>query len=281
MENSESNTSVTTNSTQDVDCPIMKSKRIHGALSLVLILLAAFLFAETIKSLKEYRYVGGGISPSNAITVSGEGEEFAVPDTAEFTFAIIEEATTAGEVQDTAKEKANDAIKALVEQEIEEKDIKTIAYSLRPKYEWRADSTCVRYNCEKNRVQVGFELNQSVRVKVRDLDRAGEMLELVTSKGVSSVSGLTFTIADEDNVMADARKQAIDEARTKAEKLADDLGVSLVRIVGFSEGRQERTYVQDMNEMKMFGGVSTESTLAIPAGENRIVSNVNITYEIR
>ncbi len=272
-----------TDDVKSVACHTVGSKRIYGTLSLVLILLAAFLFAETIKSLKEYRYVGGGVAPSNTITVSGEGEEFAVPDTAEFTFSIMEESVTAGEVQDAAKVKANDAIKALVDQGIEEEDIKTIAYSLRPKYEWKADPACVRYNCEKSRVQVGFELNQNVRVKVREIDRAGEMLELVTSKGVSSISGLTFTIADEDSVMADARKQAIDEARAKAEKLADDLGVSLVRIVGFSEGRQGQSYLHDMNEMKTFGAVSMESnsTVTVPAGENRVVSNVNITYEIR
>lgn len=267
---------------------LVRSKRIQSALSLVLILLAAFLFAETIKSLKEYRFVGGGIAPSNAITVSGEGEVFAVPDTAEFNFTVLEEAATSAEVQNLATTKASEAIKALTDAGIEEKDIKTVAYNLYPKYEWKTSTNCVRgFPCEQNREQVGFELNQTVEVKVRDLDRAGEMLEAVTGKGVSSVSGLSFTVADEDGIQADARKQAIDDARAKAEKLADDLGVSLVRIVGFSEGGGGYApvmYARDMMEQSAMGGVSDEmmkTSAVIPSGENRVVSNVNITYEIR
>ena len=261
---------------------MFNSGRIHSTILIVLILLAAFLFAETIKSLKEYRYVGGGIAPSNAITVSGEGEVFAVPDTAEFTFSIIEEADTAEEVQNLATEKANAAIKALVDSGIEEKDIKTVNYNLSPKYEWKEELNCLRYPCPQNREQVGFAINQSVSVKVRDLDRAGEMLELVTSKGVSSVSGLTFTIADEDTLREEARKHAIDEAREKAEKLADDLGVSLVRIVGFSEGGGYPVmYARSMEAG--FGGamMDMEESVSVPAGENKVISNVNITYEIR
>ncbi len=279
----EKSTLETTSNTETGCSTLMQSGRIYRSLSLVLILLAAFLFAETIKSLKEYSYVGGGIAPSNAITVSGEGEAFAVPDAAEFTFTILEEADTAGEVQASATTKANNAINALTDKGVVEDDIKTISYSLYPKYEWKADTQCLRYPCEKNRVQIGFELNQSFRIKVRDLDRAGEMLELVTIKGVSSVSGLTFTIADENGVKAEARKQAIDEARSKAEKLASDLGVSLVRIVGFSENgyAQKQAFMRDTMEENSFGGTAMSTTPAVPAGETRVVSNVNITYELR
>jgi len=274
----------TTKTTEGVSSEsLLQSRKIHGALALVLILLAAFLFAETIKSLKEYRFVGGGIAPSNAITVSGEGEVFAVPDTAEFSFTVLETAATSAEVQAAATTKANDAIKALVDLGIEEKDIKTVAYDLYPKYEWRTNTTCVRFPCEQNQVQVGFELNQTVQVKVRAIDRAGEMLEAVTGKGVSSVSGLTFTVADEDGIQADARKQAIDDARAKADKLASDLGVSLVRIIGFSEGGVPPVmFARDSAQtLGMGGDEMMKSSVSVPTGENRVVSNVNITYEIR
>ena len=276
----------TTKTTEGVSSEsLLQSRKIHGALALVLILLAAFLFAETIKSLKEYRFVGGGIAPSNAITVSGEGEVFAVPDTAEFSFTVLETAATSAEVQAAATTKANDAIKALVDLGIEEKDIKTVAYDLYPKYEWRTNTTCVRFPCEQNQVQVGFELNQTVQVKVRAIDRAGEMLEAVTGKGVSSVIGPAVTVADDYGIQADARKQAIDDARAKADKLASDLGVSLVRIVGFSEGGVPPVmFARDSAQAFGMGGDGDEmmkSSVSVPTGENRVVSNVNITYEIR
>ena len=258
------------------------NKRIQSAAVLVLILLGAFLFASTINALKEYRYIGGGIMPTNTVTVSGEGEVFAVPDTAEFTFTIIEEGTTVGEVQDAASEKAGRAITALKEAGIEEKDIKTLSYDLRPKYEWQP-VVCVRFPCERTQVQVGFTLNQSVRVKVRDIDTAGDMLALVTDAAVQSVSSLSFTVADEDGLKAEARKLAIDEAQEKADRLAQDLGVTLVRVVGFNEDHYWPMYGM-RSQVEAIGLGDADMVAAapvLPVGENRVTSNVHITYEIR
>jgi uncharacterized protein YggE len=274
-------------STQHESAPtvhtLAHSSRLHGTVVLVLVLLAAFLAAQTFKSVKEIGYVGGGIAPTNAISVSGTGEVFAVPDTAEFTFTVMEKGDTVSAVQDAATKKANDALDALKQSGVQEKDIKTVAYELQPTYEWQP-VTCVRFPCDRKQVQTGFSLTQSVRVKVHDLDKAGELLQTVTSKGVQSVSSLTFTIADEEAVRADARKQAIDQARTKADTLASDLGVSLVRIVGFSEnGNYPIMYASDaMKAAPAAMGVAESAPVpSIPAGQNRITSDVTITYEIR
>jgi uncharacterized protein len=275
------NTETNTNTPAGQDT-LSTNKRIQSAAILVLILLGAFLFASTINALKEYRYIGGGIAPSNAITVSGEGEVFAVPDTAEFTFTITEEGATVGEVQDAASEKADRAISALKEAGIEERDIKTLSYDLHPKYEWQP-AVCVRFPCERTQVQVGFTLNQSVRVKVRDIDTAGDMLALVTDAEVQSVSSLSFTVADEDGLKAEARKLAIDEAQAKAERLAQDLGVSLVRVVGFSEDHYWPMYGarSQVEAIGLGDAAMAPSAPVLPTGENRVTSNVNITYEIR
>ncbi len=268
-------------------CSILNNARIQSTLLIVFILLATFLFAETITSLKEYRYVGSPEPFVNSISVSGEGEVFAKPDTAEFTFTVLEEGATSGEVQEKSTKKTDEIVNALKEKGVEEKDIKTVGYDLYPKYEWVADTRCVGYPCNTNQKQVGFELNQTILVKVRDFDKAGELLELVASKNASNMSGLTFTLADKDSAKAEARKQAIEKAQEKAEKLAEDLGVTLVRINGFSEDGDYG--------VPMYGGygggygagdamMSAESKAmpaTVPAGENRIVSNVYITYEIR
>lgn len=261
---------------------LSNSRQIHGVLILTLVLLAAFLFAETIKSLKEYRYVGGGVTAANVISVTGQGEVFALPDTALFTFTVIEEGDTVSQVTEAAKGKVDAALAALKEKGVEQKDVKTIGYELSPKYEWQP-VTCIRFPCDRKQVQKGFTLNQSIEVKVRKADSAGELLELVTSKGVQNVSGLSFTIDDEDALQAEARKAAIDEARAKAEKLASDLGVSLVRIVGFNEdGAMPYTYAQEAGlQMKAANDVAMNAAPQLPTGENRIVANVSISYEIR
>jgi len=108
------------------------------------------------------------------------------------------------------------------------------------------------------------------------------MLEAVANAGVTNVSGLSFTIDDEDALVREARQEAIDEAKQKAKDLAKDLGVRLVRIINFSEngGQPPMYFARDM-AMGIGGTMETKSAPSIPAGENKIISSVSITYEIR
>ncbi len=255
--------------------------RLQGAAKLVLVLLAAFLFAQTLNALKEYRYIGGGVAPTNVVNVAGEGEVFAIPDTAQFNFTVLREGASASEVQRGGGEKSAELVAALKEKGVEEKDIKTVSYRVEPKYEWQPKA-CVTYPCDRKQVQVGFTLEQTFEVKVRALDSAGELIALMSEKGATGVSNISFTVADEDDLWAQARKLAIEDAKKKAEGLSKELGVSLVRIVGFYENNTDVS-VPYMRTMEKDESQSFESMPAavVPAGENRFVSAVEVLYEIR
>jgi len=121
-----------------------------------------------------------------------------------------------------------------------------------------------------------------MEVKVRDLAKAGELLTGIGEVGVSNVSGLSFMIEDEDNVKNEAREQAIKEAREKAKELAKQLDVSLVRIVSFNEGGNYPIYYSRVATPEAYGmGGDAKAVPDIPTGENRIISNVTIVYEIK
>lgn len=246
-------------------------------------MLALFLLVSTISELKAYRFIGSGVTATNTISVSGMGEVFAVPDRAEFTVSVHEEAETVAFAQDEATKKINAIIAYLKEAGVEEKDIKTVSYNVNPKYEW-SNSACREGYCPPGKqTLIGFEVFQSVSVKVKDTKKAGELLSGVGSKGASDVSGLSFTIEDEDKLKADARAQAIAEAEEKADALAEQLGVEVVRVVGFYEdsgGYPSPYYGRGGVAMDM-AAESKAVAPELPAGENKIVSNVNITYEIR
>lgn len=263
---------------------MMHHKRFKGAVTLVLIMLTLFLFVKTVGELKAYRFIGGGVPVSNTITVTGEGEAFAVADIAQFSFSVIEEAKTVEEAQITATTKINIARALLEEAGIEEKDIKTTAYNIYPKYEY-IRSICTQFSCPPSKQELqGYEVNQTTSVKVRDTSKAGTILAEIGTIGVSSVSGLNFSIDDEDVIEREARKMAIDEAQVKAKDLAKDLGVRLIRVVNFNESGAQPYYrgIATM-EVKAFdagiggGGIAPE----ISVGQNKVTSNVSITYEIR
>ena len=256
--------------------------RTFGAAALGM--LAVFLFVLTVSALKEWRFIGSGVPATNTISVSGEGEVFAVPDIATFSVSVQEEAKEVQDAQEVATKKTNDIIAFLKGEGVEEKDIKTADYSVYPQYDYLQD-VCREGYCPPGRQELrGYQVSQTLTVKVRDTERAGELLAGVGSLGASNVSGLSFTIDDEDALQAEARALAIADAQTKAQELADQLGVKLVRVTGFYENDYgyPAPYAYGLGGDSAVRAESVKlSAPELPAGENKFVSNVNVTYEIR
>ena len=254
-------------------------KNIRGILMTTLVFLSLFLLASIVTEVKGWRYLGSGIVPTHTISVQGEGEIFAVPDIATFTFSVIKEGKDVETAQNSAATVLNKVIEYVKENGVEEKDIKTTSYNVYPRYTY-TQRTCIEFPCpQEERTLVGFEINQSIHIKVRDTKKAGELLSGVGGFGVEQISSLSFTIDDEEVLKRSAQQMAIADAKEKAQALADDLGVRLVRVVNFSElgtpmfSQFERG---SLNLQSISGEVAV-----IPVGENQIISRVNITYEIQ
>ncbi len=256
--------------------------RTFGAAALGM--LALFLFVGTVSELKSIQFIGSGVSATNTISVSGDGEVFAVPDTATFSVTVQEEAKDVKSAQEVATKKGNEIIAYLKKGGVEEKDIQTTDYSVYPQYDY-TNGVCTQggYCPPGKQVLRGFQVSQTLTVKVRDTKKAGDLLSGVGSRGVSSVSGLSFEIDDQDALEAEARDKAIAKAKAKAEVLAESLGVRIVRIVGFSEGGGGGLiyYAKAMSMDAGMGGAEIAPSPEIPTGQNKITSNVTVTYEIR
>ncbi len=262
----------------------LQKKRFFNSVVTAIILLTVFLGVKSVLTLKEYSQLGSGVYPSNVISVNGMGKVFSIPDIGSFSFSVTEEGKTVKEAQDKATKKMNAILDAVKGMGIAEKDIKTIGYNSYPKYEYQQAGICSdRYCPPGKQVLLGYEVSQTIGIKVRNTDQAGDVLTKVGSLGAANISGLSFVVDDEEKVMAEARDKAIADAKQKAEDLADSLGVKLVRIVNFSEGGNYPMPYYAMGGMDK--AVSMEASVAmapqLPVGENEVVSNVTITYEIR
>lgn len=267
-----------------------KKKLLFNSLMIMVISLGAFLIVKTINTIKDYQYIGRGVYAANVVSVSGKGEVYAVPDIASFSFSVTENAKTAGQAQDLATKKMNSILTSLKAMGIADKDLKTTGYSSYPKYEW-STPTCPQYETNDasamavpvycppgKQVLTGYEVSQTITVKVRKVDDAGTALTKVGSAGAENISGLSFVVDDLDKVQIEARNKAIADARQKAEDMAKNLGVHLGKITSFYDNSNQYPYGEGMG-----GGVvmSAKSTPELPAGENKITSQVTITYEIR
>lgn len=213
----------------------------------------------------------------NTITVSDTGEIYAKPDLALTTFSVITEAKTVAEALSKNTEKMNAVIDFVKGQGVEEKDLKTTSFNIYPRYEWYEEKAEIPPQPQGKRVLVGYEIRQSLEVKIRDLEKIGVIIEGATEAGANQVGDLQFTIDKEDELKKQAREQAIEKAKTKAEELASQLGVNLVRISNFSESSIVPRYY-GLEKVAVPG--AGEEAPQIEIGENKIEVTVTITYEI-
>ena len=257
-------------------------------------MLALFLLVLTVSALKSYHYIGTGISPTNTIQVEGEGQVVAVPDTATFTVTVQDTAPDVQTAQTKATTQGNTIIDYLKSQGIADTDIQTTDYEINPQYSY-SQGACpnvpvtqggatpaIEVYCPPGRqVLTGYQVSETLTVKVTDTSKAGTILAGVGSKGASNVSGLSFTVSNQDALQEQAQQKAIAEAQGKAQALAKSLGVQLVGIVSFNENNNNvGIYPMAFATNASAGGASAPAP-EIPAGQNTIKDDVTITYEIQ
>ena len=155
---------------------------------------------------------------------------------------------------------------------LDDKDIKTTGYNIYPQYKYS------QYGGQPT--ITGYQVNQSIEVKIRDLDKVSNILDGVISAGANIVNQLSFEIDNPDALKAEARAKAIADAKKKAGELQSQVGISLGKIVNFSEntGGYPVPIYYDAKGIGMGGGGGGPS---IHTGENEISVNVSITYQIK
>lgn len=252
-------------------------EKLGALLLLVASIFVALLAIDTFKGLFEPRPPMG-----NVVSVEGTGRVTAIPDIATVTFSVREEAQTASNAQDTAAKKVNVALAVVRELGVEEEDIKTTSYNVTPKYS-RAVPCYSAYCPEYEQRVTGYIASQTVEVKVRDTAVVGEVLSALGDAGVSNLYGPSFTVDDPEALKAEARKMAIEDARSKAKTLAKDLKVNLSRVTGFWEqtGPYYDTKAYGLGGADAYIESAVLESPELPVGESEIVVRVSVTYEIR
>lgn len=256
------------------------NKTIRIASASVLVLLALFLFAQTVST---FQNMGRSEYPAtDVITVNGDGQATLAPDVARVSFTVENTSATVAGAQDATTKQANAAIDYVKSQNIAEKDIKTLSYNISPQYSYpnpcTAGAACPPYGGSPK--VTGYRVSQTVQVTVRDLSAVGTLLGGLGKLSVQNVSGPDFALDDSTAGYNAARADAIEKAKIQANQLAKQLGVRLGKIVNYSESSGGYA-VPTMYGMGGDRAVKAEATPTVPVGENTYNASVSITYEIR
>jgi hypothetical protein len=206
------------------------------------------------------------------ITVSGQGSVFGEPDVAIATLGVQADAATVGDARAQAAESMNAMVQSLKDGGVDEKDIQTTQYYVDARYDFSDNRQTI----------IGFTVSNIATVKVRDIDKTGELIDAAITAGGdrARVQGLTFTIDDPAALQDEARVEAMADAKGRAETLAQAAGAELGKPRSISEGGGPAPIVFDAARSGAFLEQAAADT-SIETGQLEVVVQVAVVYELK
>lgn len=239
---------------------------------ILLVYLIVFLGVLIRNELRKYDNIGMADKPERTIRVEGEGKVSVKPDVAMTTMGVTTEFPTVAEAQQKNTETVNKLVTRLKELGIDSADIQTRDYSVYPSYDYPTN--------ESPKLR-GYTISQSVAIKIRNLDKANQVLGLAAEVGATNVNGIQFTVDDKDAYLEAARTEALKKVNEKARALSSMLGLNLASIVSYDE--YETSAVDPYYGGKMYyeGGMGGGAMTSVEAGTQDVVLRVGVTFELR
>jgi uncharacterized protein len=206
------------------------------------------------------------------ISLSGHGEVHATPDLAIINMGVVSSALTAREALDANTKAMNDLMAVLKSANVESKDVSTSNFSVNARLDYGQN------NGTPPKV-VGYDVSNTVSVTVRKLETMGGILDKAVSSGSNQISGIQFAISNPQGAQDQARKEAVKDAKRKAELYAGAASVALGNIISLSEGAAYQPPQPMMMQAKAMS--SDAGNVPIAQGEQVVAVDVNIAWEIK
>jgi len=218
----------------------------------------------------------GDSTTLNTVTSSGNGTALAAPDTAELTFGIVSTDPKAKPALDRASKVADDVATALKKAGVAEEDIQTANMRIDPNYTY--DNTG-----EKPPTVVSYRASIDLRVKVRDMEIIGTVIEAGTAAGASTVNGPTFTLDDDAAATDEAINKAVEDAKRRAEAMAKAAGKSVGEAVSIQETAIEvpTVYSNAKDALARQDAAFAATPVAVEAGQLDITADITVVFQLK
>lgn len=251
-----------------------EKKNLYSALSLFLLVVIV---------LGVYSVFWGALSGDNSpayrtISVSAREKAVVRPDVARTSFSVVTEGKDTEDITTENNEKVTEAIEFLKQLGVEDKDIRTSEYNLRPVY---TQSTYNSYGQFVPQI-AQYSLTQTVQVTVRDFSIISDIFDGLIDVGVNKVQNISFEVEDPEVYAEEVRAEAFKKAREKAEAMAEASGFSLGDVTNVYEYIENQSPAQYRDAMG-YGGAESSYMAAptIEPGSNEVWVNVGMSFEIR
>ena len=202
--------------------------------------------------------------------VTGEGIIETPPDLAVLRFGVMTTSKSAKAATRANNGSIAKIISALKEEGISSEDLETTRFSLSPQREYRKNQPPM---------VIGYQVSNTLLVKVRDLDRVGEYMELIVESGGNNFESLSFTVEDTHEMEEEARVLAIENALNKAEMMTGALDSKVGLPLTIQEISHSNRLVQQRRMMETDVMMASEVPIQAPS-ELNIRVRVQVKFEI-
>ena len=206
-------------------------------------------------------------TPDRTISVGGTGTITLVPDVADLHVGVVIQRPKVRDARDAAAAAMQGVVKALLAAGIAERDIQTTTLSLTPVYQYPTNAS--------PRI-TGYEMRNGVVATIRNLDKIADAIDGALTSGATTLDGITFRVDDPTAAEAQARAQAMKNARVKADALAGAAGVTIVGIASISETSSPAPWPV----MYAAGAAKDAAATPVLAGTSDVTVTVSVVYLI-
>ena len=204
------------------------------------------------------------------MSVSGRGEVYLIPDIAYINVGTRSEATEVATALSENNKQAKAISDVLSEMGVDPIDIQTTAFNVYP---------LQNYGMDGQPTELKYVVENTVNVKVRDLNRLGEILDAVVRSGANQIYGINFDVEDRKQAETEARRLAIQDATEKAQELASLAGIELGELQNlnvYSNGSPQPVY-----DAKGGGYYAQTSSAPIASGQMIVTADANLVYNLK
>jgi hypothetical protein len=201
------------------------------------------------------------------LDVQATGSSTRIPDIATISAGVVTQAPKAGDAMAANAKAMTAAIAALKRAGVADRDIQTQSINLQPQY---------RYGDNQPPILTGYQASNRVSVRLRDLQKAGGVIDALVGAGANQIDGPTLTVEHPETALDEARAKALATARTRAELYAKAAGLTVRRIVRISESDGVPPPIRPLG---MMASKRAEAT-PVEAGEQELTVNLSVVFEL-
>ena len=229
------------------------------------LLAAAAAFVPTVQALAQQTQS----PPIGRVIVIGEGSVSVTPDYAQIGSGVTTRAKTVKEATDSNSKSMAAITKALLESGVTLRDIQTSRFSVQPVYAPQEPRT--------EQKLTGYSVSNQVRVKIRQIDTVGEVLDHLVTAGVTDIGNVEFLVSEPSKALDQAREAAIADARRKAEVYAHASGIQLGRVEWITE---DSGFASPVPTRAQGASAAMAAPVPISSGEDTLRLRVTVGFDI-